>query len=441
MDSHIKNSNNDIYNINNNNLSTDVLLPSIYIHNIRSLNQMKFSELKLISDAYDMMFLTETWLDQHKERSFTLDNFVLHTCHRRRRRCGGVAIYVRNTLKVTKISEYTDEKISAYWCRLIQPNFCPIIYGIIYHPPGLTKHEKDFTIGHIISSMSAFISRWNNAKFFICGDFNDLDTSDIKSAFPLDQLVDFPTRGDSFLDLVFSDVHEYISIGCCQESPILNNDHCAISISSPSRVTASKYKTLSKHLVSHNAKSKITRELIDHCWSDIYLEQDVNAKVDMFQMYIKDLFCKHCPLRKVRVPVGKACLTTPLIRKLARAKKRAHKKGNLSWKYLGKILSIQLQKCLSHQTDKTINKATSGTKAWWKEVKILAGTSKTDSTKHSMPINMNGDWLDKVKFADQMNQFYLQLHQSCDVSFPDISNISSNYDELDISVVMAYGLS
>ena len=93
----------------------------------------------------------------------------------------------------------------------------------------LSKTQKSATIEHIMSTTTKLSSRFLSSKFMLVADFNDLDTSPLTLLFPLKQLVEFPTRGKNKLDLVFTDMEEYAS-GCEQQLPILNNEHCAISL-------------------------------------------------------------------------------------------------------------------------------------------------------------------------------------------------------------------
>ena len=60
-------------------------------------------------------------------------------------------------------------------------------------------------------------------------DFNDLDTESITNIIPVQQIVKFPTRYDSCLDLIFTNIAQYVESGCVSLPPILTNDHCAIS--------------------------------------------------------------------------------------------------------------------------------------------------------------------------------------------------------------------
>lgn len=134
--------------------NTELFLPTIYMHNMRSITLDKFNELKLIADNYDIIMITESWLNKSKVQLYTLDNHSIHHCHRGGRRGGGVAAYIKSDMPILKLCDYTDKHLSAYWFMLQQPNQNPIIYGLIYHPPGLRKIQKDASTNYIIKTMA-----------------------------------------------------------------------------------------------------------------------------------------------------------------------------------------------------------------------------------------------------------------------------------------------
>ena len=287
--------------VNINKPPTPSTLPSVYMHNIRSINNDKFTELKSLAVNYDLIMLTESWLTEAKEHLYTIDGYTSHTSNRAKRTGGGVAIYVSDRYPAHKLYDYKGRYISSYWLLLQQPNQPPIIFANVYHPPGLSKSQKDTTVNHIVSTSSKCLSKHPSAKLFICGDFNDLDTAMLTTLFPVQQIVDFNTRGDSKLDLVFTNIYEYIDMGCVCRPPILTNDHCAIEIPSTSRSSPSKYITVQKRTVTPTAKVAISQELSSHNWSSFYEEKSIDAKVEILQNSLSRLFDKHCPVKTAMV--------------------------------------------------------------------------------------------------------------------------------------------
>ena len=96
--------------------------------------------------------------------------------------------------------------------------------------------------------------------------------------FPFEQIVTFPTREDRKLDLIFTDIEEYIATGCIKELPILTNEHCAITMPSTNRIFQPKYQSVIKRMIAPQSKIAITQELAVTNWNGIYKESNVNKK-------------------------------------------------------------------------------------------------------------------------------------------------------------------
>ena len=133
------------------------------------------------------------------------------------------------------------------------------------------------------------------------GDFNDLDTRYINSLLPLPLIVNFPTRGEAKLDLLFTDLDEYISAGCIRQPPLHTNDPCAIELLSASCIRQQKYKAIDKREITPSTKAALTEELSSHDWSDISRCRTVDEKVRQLQQTVTATYDKHWPLRRVRV--------------------------------------------------------------------------------------------------------------------------------------------
>ena len=109
-----------------------------------------------------------------------------------------------------------------------------------------------------------------------------------------------------------------------------------VLIEAPSslRVKLPNYVTIDKQDITPENKKKVSEELSITDWLDIRSCDSVHTQVETFQLMIKSLFDKHCTAKHVGVPCNKPVVTTPLIRKLRRAKLRAHQKKNPAWKFL-----------------------------------------------------------------------------------------------------------
>ena len=215
---------------------------------MRSLNSDKFEELKLLSSKYDFILLTESWLTKAKEKLYEIEDFNIHYTHRVNRKGGGVAIYARNEFSCKILQRYTNQHVSACWVlhRPTNSNYNPVLIGVVYHPPNLSKCMKEETMDHLVSSIAEFLTtRHRSSRFIICGDFNDLDTRNISVLFPLKQIVSFATRESNTLDFVFAVIAEYYD-NCTKLAPMSTNDHYAISLNPSDCKNTPNYHTIKK---------------------------------------------------------------------------------------------------------------------------------------------------------------------------------------------------
>jgi hypothetical protein len=174
---------------------------------------------------------------------------------------GGVAAYASSKYNVKTLDTYTSSTTSALWTLIQVPDMIdPLICGVVYHPPGLLKHQRDHTIEYIHDTIRKLTGKHKSARMILYGDFNDLDCSSIAPAFGLAQIVNFPTRNAAFLVKLFTNVLEDVRAGCDAAPPVGNSDHESVEILSAYRKPV-MYETILKRVVTPAAKVKISRDL------------------------------------------------------------------------------------------------------------------------------------------------------------------------------------
>lgn len=183
--------------------------------------------------------------------------------------------------------------------------------------------------------------------------------------------------------------------------PICNNNHSSILLE---LVTLRKvhYAFVKKRVVTERANIAIT----DHSkeiWSELMQESDVNRKVNILQEAVGRIYNKHCPIRKGRTPHHRPPITTPLITKLRRAKKRAVQNHNLSWKHLSKLCARKVAQLNIKLVLKNINDVASGNRRWWKAIKTLTGDATERS--HRSHMNINSNWMPTSPFPNKLNVY------------------------------------
>lgn len=392
-------------------------LPSVYGTNCRSLTIAKMGELQNIatSENIDIILLTETWLSEGKEKSFFLNGYKQYTSNRNNRPGGGVAVFVKSDLTTKVLVKYTSSKLSTLWMLFQQPNRSPIIYAVVYHPPGLTKTEQEGTIEHILSTVSKLALKHKSANYFMYGDFNHLDLTAVQETFKLKQIVNFPTRGTAWLDLILTDVTEYQNTPCNKGAPLtVTNDHCAIIVSSPAW-KRQHYVTKTRRLVTTGSKVNISVALAKEDFQSVLSKEDVDDKVECFHNIIESIYKEHCPQQKIRVREKDPLLVTPLTIKLKRAKDRLYNKGNPAWKFFAHLLKNKIQAIRRNYCKNNVNALLGSGKAWWKNIKHLTQPSKTSEPDR---IFLDNKWQTMADFVENQNNYYSSITENIKITIP-----------------------
>ena len=157
-------------NISNNRM---LKAPSLYYTNCRSLNDQKLDDLKQYATRYapDLICLTETWFTKAREDNSNIQGYNLYTANRKSRVGGGVAIYLRSCIEGKVLEQYITPTISAIWLLLSHPQMPKMIIGCYYHPPNA---DCNVSLKYLEDTLGKLISKHQNAKLLLIGDFNQL---------------------------------------------------------------------------------------------------------------------------------------------------------------------------------------------------------------------------------------------------------------------------
>ena len=217
---------------------------SIILFNARSVLR-KWPRISREIDVYNssIVAVTETWLNEGIQNYYTYHEYQqFHRC-RPNRGGGGVALYFRNTYVVSEVSLPVE-----------LPNSCDVLavydkhssccWVLIYRPPDVTAEDTR----QIYRSLIALLTIYPNIT--ILGDFNFSEITwspsddytctlpatddglsrefleDVWAAWDLVQLVPKPSRGDSFLDLIFTTHVDNLQVEMFP--PVLTSDHSLI---------------------------------------------------------------------------------------------------------------------------------------------------------------------------------------------------------------------
>ena len=292
--------------------------------NIQSLNS-KFNQLlgliEILQDKslnFDVICLQESWLSEDDNYNlFNIGGYNLYKKHLEVD-CsshGGLIVYVRNSLSVTKVecitNRHTYEGISLK-IKTQTNKYFKIVN--IYRPP---RNNYDEFIGDFIPTLAEQIKDCNEA--IVTGDFNlnllTLSNNRNTASFFDNMLnlhlfpkITFPThfleKSCSLIDNIFtklSSCSQYVQTGILFSNL---SDHLPTFISINAKVNKNQRpKFVTAHMSSPNSYVQLKSELELINFKNVFnmdTRADPNINYNLLQNVLKSLITKHFPLKTMR---------------------------------------------------------------------------------------------------------------------------------------------
>uniref|UniRef100_A0A669C5X4 Reverse transcriptase domain-containing protein n=1 Tax=Oreochromis niloticus TaxID=8128 RepID=A0A669C5X4_ORENI len=288
---------------------------SVIHFNSRSLykNFSKITECLSKLKKFNIIAISETWLDNEKVSEMGLEGYELFTMNRVNKKGGGVALYVDKVLKCSLIecmSSTIDDVLECVTIEIHVEKASNIIISCIYRTPGScldTFNEK----------LAAMFSNLNDKKVqIICGDFNiDLlnpnghqKTTDFISTmysnclFPV---IIKPSRitidTATLIDNIFTNKIDHEIVGGLLITDI--SDHLPVfAIFQNYFGIKTKKKNQTFDMIRHRttrAIAALQADLKEHNWNEVFANEDSSSAYDAFLSTVISLYEKHCPLMKI----------------------------------------------------------------------------------------------------------------------------------------------
>ena len=209
-------------------------LKCMYMNARSIVNKRKEVELTIRDENLDLLAITETWLnDKISDEEFNISGYMLFRKDRKesnKLRGGGVAMYIRNELNPTYKSDLNECAFSeSLWCN-IKCGMETTLLGVCYRAPDSldSNDEKLFSLLNEVS----------RNRVVVMGDFNFAELNwnrleNLDSSHPfvdclnnnfLYQVIDEPTRGKNYLDLILSS-EENMAQNVIIGEPFETSDH------------------------------------------------------------------------------------------------------------------------------------------------------------------------------------------------------------------------
>ena len=168
--------------------------PCVLNLNARSLSIEKSDELLAVirNNQVDITCVSETWFSGHVSNdAVALPGFSCERKDRQKKKAGGVACYIRNSVPYKRLQNLEDDTHEAVWInsrpRHLPRQFSCIAVGCIYHPP-----DADNTSMHdyLINCIDHILRMHPSCGVILTGDFNQLRDSFLRSHYGFKQMVE-----------------------------------------------------------------------------------------------------------------------------------------------------------------------------------------------------------------------------------------------------------
>lgn len=289
---------------------------SLFHLNIRSF-PANLSSLDLylssLNNDFDIVALSETWLNAYNRDLFTLPGCVAESRIREDRAGGGVSLLLRDTLKYKMRDDLSEvnESIESLSVEITSLDK-RIIIVVVYRPPGT---DLEAFIGSITGVLNTI--KREHKLAYIVGDFN-LDLLKYNNHLPTSEFYDL-MFSYSFLPVITKPTRVTDSSATLIDNIFINDpdisrlssgilytdisDHCPIFTFTSSVAFPDNADQNSNHLNYHRPYSdhnirNFTQALRSCDWSTVLSSTDPQAAFTEFHNVLLDLHNHHFPLKR-----------------------------------------------------------------------------------------------------------------------------------------------
>ena len=332
-------------------------LPSIFLSNVRCIRN-KIDDIlhKVGTLSPDVMLFCESWLsDMIPDDAINIPGYTV-VRNDRNAFGGGLVSYFVNTLRFEVIESQAIPSLASTeteFSIFVLPDISMLLISL-YHPvwndPG--KHEIGLScvldiIDYVLSShLDAY-----KARIVICGDFNDLRlyNDKITQLTGLKQIVNFPTRKENTLDLIFTNISSTKHVRIFP--PLGKSDHSCVFWSHDDK-SLTQGVTCTKKTVRYMSKYNFMHFcslMYDINWLNFVSSfSQLDVGFSEFLAALKALFDFCFPKRIVRMRSTDQPWVRPSLKLLCDDRDRAFSKGHMQKYYRLRNEVIKHVKYLKH---------------------------------------------------------------------------------------------
>ena len=322
-------------------------------------------------------------------------------------------MYVRDYICFKILSVIMDDKFEVLWVQIwlsrLPRGIQSIVVGTVYHPP---SSSDPVILAYLQESMSKVEARYPNCGVILVGDFNKLDMTRIKNAYGVKQVVPFPTRGNSKLDLVFTNLSAFYDV-TIKRPPFGLSDHDTIEIQPLARQNFPDNKYLLKSRDLRATKRLAMRTYLEEVNTNLLVGSKVSCeeKCQVFETIIKTGMDIIMPLKSKKIVSNEPTWINDHLKSLIRDRQSAFARGDsASFKRLCNQVNRLRKSCRKkYYASEVEHLRNCEPRKWWTEVKSLSGMKsavRSDIRSILRQIN-NGKDIESTSLANTINEAFL----------------------------------
>ena len=141
-----------------------------------------------------------------------------------------ICMYVRDSIRFCVLCDIMNESFEVSWVKIrpkrLTRRISSIIVGTVYHSPSVSDSS---ILDCLYESLSTIEALFPDCSLTLLRDFNRLNCTRLPSTCNLKQIVPFETRGQSKLDLIFTNLSAFYDVPN-KLPPLGLSDHDTVSV-------------------------------------------------------------------------------------------------------------------------------------------------------------------------------------------------------------------
>lgn len=400
----------------------------IFHANVRSLCKNfdnLLAHLQNVSHHYDIIVLTETWLNENSEQLFKIPGYESISLNRTGRG-GGIRVYAMEGLITQCCTEFTAifDTHESLFLRITLKNAFSFVLGCLYRPPSYSIPQFcEFLHNEILSNRLVL-----NSNCIFIGDFNiDLLNAenylsiqtfcDYMAEGGFTQLINEPTRvnneglATSLLDHIWVNFDK-VSYSGLVDSPF--TDHIPIELHL--KVKADNFTVIKRFRdLSQNNFLKFDTAKYELFRSYNFSSRDANKETTLFLIWLNNVLNKYFPIRSKNLSIKRIkmpWLTNDIM-------KLIHKKHKLfialkkklfpyaAYRAYSDLLKILINKVKMKYMRNSFKSNKNNSKKLWKSVDTILGRkSKNNLVHNEIKLSDNTVLKNNTDIAEAFNNYF-----------------------------------